>query len=139
MEESVPGRVRVERDSLGQVEVPAERLWGAQTQRSLVHFRISGERMPRALVQALVRVKQAVAQVIMNRVRLNYYPNTICGVVYEGADRLNSCQFSFACDRRADVPKEKREWEIANEVAQVKLKRWPFVPANGNGHGGRSS
>jgi fumarate hydratase class II len=57
------GRTRTERDTLGPVEVPAERLWGAQTQRSLEHFRISGERMPRALIRALVLVKKAVALV----------------------------------------------------------------------------
>jgi fumarate hydratase, class II len=55
------GRTRTERDSFGPIEVPAERLWGAQTQRSLEHFRISGERMPLALVHALVLVKKAVA------------------------------------------------------------------------------
>ena len=48
------GRTRTERDTFGPVEVPAERLWGAQTQRSLEHFRISGERVPLALVHALV-------------------------------------------------------------------------------------
>jgi fumarate hydratase class II len=57
------GRTRTERDTFGPVEVPAERLWGAQTQRSLAHFRISGERVPLALVHALVRVKKAVALV----------------------------------------------------------------------------
>jgi fumarate hydratase class II len=56
-------RTRTERDTLGAIEVPAERLWGAQTQRSLEHFRISGERMPFALVRALVLVKKAVALV----------------------------------------------------------------------------
>src|SRR5512147_1394950 len=54
---------RVETDSLGRIAVPAERLWGAQTQRSLENFRISGERMPTALVRALALVKKAVAQV----------------------------------------------------------------------------
>src|SRR5512134_1775905 len=54
---------RVEHDSLGPVQVPAGRLWGAQTQRSLENFRISGERMPLALVHALVLVKKAAAQV----------------------------------------------------------------------------
>lgn len=78
-----------------------------------------------------IRGQQAVAQVIMNRVRLNYYPNTICGVVYEGADRLNSCQFSFACDRKADVPREKREWEIANEVAQDTIDGKIWLPEVG--------
>jgi fumarate hydratase class II len=57
------GATRLERDTFGPVEVPAERLWGAQTQRSLENFRISGERIPLALVRALVLVKKAVAQV----------------------------------------------------------------------------
>ena len=56
-------RTRTERDTFGPIEVPADRLWGAQTQRSLEHFRISGERMPLALVHALVLVKKAVALV----------------------------------------------------------------------------
>jgi len=54
---------RIERDTFGPIEVPAERLWGAQTQRSLEHFRISAERMPRELVLALVLVKRACASV----------------------------------------------------------------------------
>ncbi len=56
-------RTRTESDTFGPIEVPEERLWGAQTQRSLEHFRISGERMPKALVHALARVKKAVALV----------------------------------------------------------------------------
>src|SRR4030095_4075724 len=58
-------RTRVERDSFGAVEVPAYRLWGAQTQRSLINFKISGERLPMALVHALVLVKKATALVNM--------------------------------------------------------------------------
>lgn len=54
---------RRERDSFGTVEVPAERLWGAQTQRSLEHFAISTERMPEELIHALARVKAAAAAV----------------------------------------------------------------------------
>jgi fumarate hydratase, class II len=54
---------RVERDTFGPVEVPADRLWGAQTQRSLDHFHISGERIPPALIRALVLVKKAAALV----------------------------------------------------------------------------
>ncbi len=56
-------RTRVERDSQGEVAVPEVRLWGAQTERSRRQFRISGERMPMALVRALVQVKKAVALV----------------------------------------------------------------------------
>ena len=54
---------RIEKDTFGPIEVPAERLWGAQTQRSLEHFRISGERMPTELLHALALVKRACAGV----------------------------------------------------------------------------
>jgi fumarate hydratase class II len=54
-------KTRIERDTLGEIEVPAERLWGAQTQRSLQNFRISGERMPLEMIHALARVKRACA------------------------------------------------------------------------------
>ena len=52
---------RTERDSFGPIEVEAARLWGASTQRSVELFRISGERMPLAVVHALALVKKAVA------------------------------------------------------------------------------
>ena len=56
-------RVRIEKDTFGPIEVPADRLWGAQTQRSLTNFKISGERMPVALIHALANVKKAAALV----------------------------------------------------------------------------
>jgi fumarate hydratase class II len=56
---------RTERDTFGPIEVPADHLWGAQTQRSMEHFRISTERMPEELVAALAIVKRACA--IVNR------------------------------------------------------------------------
>jgi fumarate hydratase class II len=52
---------RTETDSLGAIEVPADRYWGAQTQRSLQNFRIGGERMPAALIRALGIQKKAAA------------------------------------------------------------------------------
>ncbi|RKH95278.1 class II fumarate hydratase [Corallococcus sp. AB038B] len=55
--------VRIEKDTFGPIEVPADRLWGAQTQRSRQNFAISSERMPTALVHALVLVKKAAALV----------------------------------------------------------------------------
>ena len=55
------GDVRIEKDSFGPIEVPAARLWGAQTQRSLEHFRISGERMPAEVIQALAWVQDVTA------------------------------------------------------------------------------
>jgi fumarate hydratase class II len=53
---------RIEEDSLGEVEVPADRYWGAQTARSLANFRIGDERMPRELIRALGVLKQAAAK-----------------------------------------------------------------------------
>ena len=55
--------LRTERDTFGDIDVPADRLWGAQTQRSLAHFRISGERMPAEFIHALALVKRAAAAV----------------------------------------------------------------------------
>ncbi|MGE6289591.1 class II fumarate hydratase [Aeromonas media] len=55
--------VRIEHDSFGDIEVPAARLWGAQTQRSLHHFNISGERQPMEIIHALARIKSACARV----------------------------------------------------------------------------
>ncbi|HET8728632.1 MAG TPA: class II fumarate hydratase [Alphaproteobacteria bacterium] len=57
--------IRIETDSLGEMEVPADRYWGAQTQRSLQNFRIGGERMPQPLVRALGIQKKAAAKVNM--------------------------------------------------------------------------
>ncbi|MCK9540934.1 MAG: class II fumarate hydratase [Novosphingobium sp.] len=54
---------RIERDTMGEIAVPAERLWGAQTQRSLENFRIGDQRMPIAVVHAMARIKRAAANV----------------------------------------------------------------------------
>ncbi|WP_230351583.1 class II fumarate hydratase [Lelliottia sp. WAP21] len=54
---------RREKDSMGAIDVPADKLWGAQTQRSLEHFRISTEKMPVTLIHALALTKRAAAQV----------------------------------------------------------------------------
>ncbi|MFZ2871591.1 class II fumarate hydratase [Zavarzinia sp.] len=59
------GNTRIERDSFGPIEVPADRLWGANTQRSLENFPIGGpaERMPAAIIRGLALVKLAAARV----------------------------------------------------------------------------
>ena len=57
------GKHRIETDSMGAVKVPNERLWGAQTQRSLHHFSIGEDRMPQAIYRAYGIVKKAAARV----------------------------------------------------------------------------
>lgn len=59
----------------------------------------------------------AVAKVILNRVRDPGYPKTICGVVYQGADKGHGCQFSFACDGRAEQPRSGKAWDEARQIA----------------------
>jgi fumarate hydratase class II len=61
---------RTERDTFGPIEVPDDHLWGAQTQRSLQYFRISTEKMPPALIRALLIVKRASAQVNVELAKL---------------------------------------------------------------------
>jgi len=76
---------RIEKDSFGPIEVPAERLWGAQTQRSLHHFHISTERMAPELVAALAQVKRAAAAV--NR-SLGKLPRDKADAIIAAADEV---------------------------------------------------
>ncbi|CCA91398.1 class II fumarate hydratase [Novosphingobium sp. PP1Y] len=64
---------RIERDTMGEIAVPADRLWGAQTQRSFENFRIGGERMPLAIVQAIAQIKRAAARVNQRLGKLDPY------------------------------------------------------------------
>jgi len=60
----------------------------------------------------------AVAQVVLNRVAHPFYPDTICGVVFQNEDRRNKCQFSFACDGRSDQPRHQAAWAQAIQLAK---------------------
>jgi len=72
-----------------------------------------------------------VAQVILNRVRDDAYPDTICDVVFQNENRRNACQFSFACDGRSDKPSERRAWLRAKENAEEVLEGHGLIPALG--------
>jgi spore germination cell wall hydrolase CwlJ-like protein len=63
----------------------------------------------------------AVAKVILNRTRDQNYPKTICGVVYQGSDKRNSCQFSFACDGLPDDVRSAEAWARSKRIAQKAL------------------
>src|ERR1700694_2375214 len=56
---------RIETDSMGSIEVPHDRYYGAQTARALIHFDIGGEKMPRDLIRSLGLIKKAAAQANM--------------------------------------------------------------------------
>jgi fumarate hydratase class II len=76
------GETRTETDSLGPIEVPAEHYWGAQTQRSRMHFAIGSEKMPIAIIHALAMVKRAAAEV--NR-DLGLLPERLCSAIITAA------------------------------------------------------
>lgn len=59
----------------------------------------------------------AVAEVIMNRVRDYRYPDSVCGVVYQGSERTTGCQFSFTCDGSMNRPPRGKYWNRAQDVA----------------------
>ena len=65
--------------------------------------------------------QEAVAQVILNRVRDPNYPNTVCGVVFEGAERTTGCQFSFTCDGALSQAPVAWAWNRARLVAERAL------------------
>ena len=78
-------QTRIEHDTFGPIEVTADRLWGAQTQRSLEHFHISSERMPEELILALAMVKRACA--LVNR-DLNLLSATKADAIVRVADEI---------------------------------------------------
>jgi fumarate hydratase, class II len=79
------GPTRTERDTMGPIEVPADRYWGAQTQRSLQHFRIGSERFPREMIRAFGILKKACA--LVNR-DLGLLPDDKARAIVAAADEV---------------------------------------------------
>jgi spore germination cell wall hydrolase CwlJ-like protein len=107
---------------------PAERLGlsdekaRAKSEKCLaeaVYFEARGE---------AVRGQIAVAQVVMNRTFSGFYPSTVCGVVYQNKHRHFACQFTFACDKVADVVREPDMWDRARKIAKAMLDGQLWLP-----------
>jgi hypothetical protein len=106
---------------------PAERLGldmksRAKAEKCLaeaIYFEARGEK---------VRGQIAVAQVVMNRVFSGFYPNSVCGVVYQNKHRHLACQFTFACDDVADVVREPDMWDRARKIAKAMLDGLLWLP-----------
>ena len=124
---------RTEHDSMGEIQVPAERLWGAQTERSRLNFAIGRERMPQEIIRALIMVKQAAARVNHTKGRL---------------DEARAKAIGFACtellehDHAEEFP--LKVWQTGsgtqtnmnvNEViAHLAMKRQPDLQIHPNDH-----
>ena len=72
--------------------------------------------------------QRAVAQVVLNRVAHKSYPDTVCGVVYQGSERRTGCQFSFTCDGSLARVPSRQFWERAARVARDALAGYVFAP-----------
>lgn len=65
--------------------------------------------------------QKAVAEVVQNRVKSKHYPNTICGVVYQGAERSTGCQFTFTCDGSTMREPYGKHWERSKQIATLNI------------------
>ncbi|MCA1778811.1 MAG: aspartate ammonia-lyase, partial [Xanthomonadaceae bacterium] len=78
-------KTRIEADSMGELEVPADALWGAQTQRAVNNFPISGQPMPEAFIRSLGRVKAACARANQ---ALGLMDDAVADAIVEAAERV---------------------------------------------------
>ena len=72
--------------------------------------------------------QRAVAQVVLNRVAQKTYPNTVCGVVYQGSERSTGCQFTFTCDGSLARKPSRLFWKRAESVARAALAGYVYAP-----------
>ncbi|HEX8443822.1 MAG TPA: cell wall hydrolase [Allosphingosinicella sp.] len=72
--------------------------------------------------------QRAVAQVVLNRARHPAYPNSVCGVIYQGSQRRTGCQFSFTCDGSLARRIEPGAWARARGVAEAALSGSVYEP-----------
>jgi len=72
--------------------------------------------------------QEAVAQVVLNRVRNPAFPNSVCGTVYEGSSRETGCQFTFTCDGSLAGRREPAAWDRARRIAAQALAGFVYDP-----------
>ncbi|WP_155265204.1 cell wall hydrolase [Sphingomonas segetis] len=72
--------------------------------------------------------ERAVAQVVLNRVRHPAFPNSVCGVVYQGSTRTTGCQFTFTCDGSLARAPDPDGWRRASKIAEAALSGTVYAP-----------
>lgn len=77
------------------------------------------------------RGQEAVAQVVLNRVKDERYPNSVCGVVFQNQNWRNRCQFSFACDGKPERIRDNSSWTLALNIADNQLLGYSSMPEIG--------
>ncbi|WP_448658110.1 cell wall hydrolase [Sphingomonas sp. CJ99] len=75
-----------------------------------------------------LEAQQSVAQVVLNRVRHPAFPDTVCGVVFQGSERSTGCQFTFTCDGALQRRYSDGLWAQAREVAAMAINGFVYAP-----------
>jgi spore germination cell wall hydrolase CwlJ-like protein len=125
--ESIASKGEVNGDNQ-RVKTPAERLGLFDEKARSKHEKCLAEAVYFEARGEAVRGQIAVAQVVMNRAFSGFYPNTVCGVVYQNKHRHLACQFTFACDNVADVVREPDMWDRAKKIAKATLDGQLWLP-----------
>jgi hypothetical protein len=125
--ESIAGKGEVNSD-YQRVKTPAERLGLADPKLRAKHEKCLTDAIYFEARGEAVRGQMAVAQVVLNRAFSGFYPNNVCGVVYQNKHRHLACQFTFACDDVADVVKEPDMWDRAKKIAKATLDGQVWLP-----------
>lgn len=100
---------------------------------------ITGKKEVRCLAQAIYFESRgepavgqaAVAQVVINRVKNPAYPDDVCSVVFQNHKWYNRCQFTFTCDRKKDIVRDKAAWDIAMRLAKAYTSGTLWLPEIG--------
>ena len=125
--ESIASKGEVNSDNQ-RLKTPAERLGLFEEKARSRHEKCLAEAVYFEARGEAVRGQIAVAQVVMNRAFSGFYPNTVCGVVYQNKHRHLACQFTFACDKVADVVREPDMWDRARKIAKAMLDGQLWLP-----------
>ena len=96
-------KTRTEKDSMGEVEVPADALYGAQTQRAVLNFPVSQQRMPVRFIKALIQIKKAAARANQNLETLSQKPSSELAIA-RWPTRIWNSIFRLMSFRPAPVP-----------------------------------
>lgn len=120
---------RIEKDSLGEIAVPQDALWGAQTQRSIENFQIGTEKMPLKLIEALVQVKKACAIVNEEEGKLSSDKGTsiqeACALVL---DNLNEYESQFPLCLWQTGSGTQTNMNVNEVLAHLASKKTPVHP-----------
>ncbi|WP_297790700.1 class II fumarate hydratase [uncultured Marinobacter sp.] len=120
---------RTEKDSLGEVNVPADALWGAQTQRAIDNFPVSGQPMPSAFIAAVARIKQAAAEA---NASLGYLDNEKRDAIVEACEQLVNGEYAdqFPVDRYQTGSGTSTNMNVNEVIAAVAARAGVEVNAN---------